>query len=98
MHSSCCFKCYLSCFDSLGSKPLVQLYEILVRAPGIFGTRFSGAGFRGCCVAFVDSNDAAEAASFVWKEYQKVQPELASKLTRDSAVLICEAGDCARLI
>ncbi|KAF3452688.1 hypothetical protein FNV43_RR03121 [Rhamnella rubrinervis] len=81
-----------------GSEPLVQLYKILLRAPGVFGARFSGAGFRGCCVAFVDANDAAEAASFIWEEYQKVQPELSCKLTQDMAVLICKAGDCARVI
>ena len=98
MHSFVVSSACPSCFDSLGSEPLVQLYKILARAPGVFGARFSGAGFRGCCVAFVDANDAAEAASFVWKEYQKVQPELSSKLTQDMAVLICEAGDCARVI
>lgn len=82
----------------LGSEPLIQLYEILLRAPGVFGARFSGAGFRGCCLALVDSNHADEAASFVRREYRKLQPELASQLNQDSAVLICEAGDCARVI
>nr|AEY11272.1 GALK [Morus alba var. multicaulis] len=81
-----------------GSEPLIQLYEILLRAPGVFGARFSGAGFRGCCLALVDSNHADEAASFVRREYRKLQPELASQLNQDSAVLICEAGDCARVI
>ncbi|KAH7544763.1 galacturonokinase [Ziziphus jujuba] len=81
-----------------GAEPLVQLYKILLRAPGVYGARFSGAGFRGCCVAFVDASHAAEAASFVKREYQKFQPELASKLEQGTAVLICEAGDCAHVI
>ncbi|KAL5699441.1 galacturonokinase [Ranunculus cassubicifolius] len=81
-----------------GCEPLIQLYEILLRTPGVFGARFSGAGFRGCCLAFVDSNYAVEAANFVKTEYHKVQPELASSLHPDTAVLICEAGDCARVI
>ncbi|KAF5748654.1 galacturonokinase [Tripterygium wilfordii] len=81
-----------------GSEPLIQLYQILVRTPGIFGARFSGAGFRGCCLAFVDADRAAESATFVDKEYRKLQPVLASQLNLDSTVLICEAGDCARVI
>ncbi|XVF19059.1 hypothetical protein REPUB_Repub11eG0077800 [Reevesia pubescens] len=81
-----------------GCEPLIQLYEVLLRAPGVFGARFSGAGFRGCCVAFVDADRATEAAKFVREEYPKLQPVLASQLNQDTAVLICEAGDCARVI
>ncbi|XP_021275797.1 galacturonokinase [Herrania umbratica] len=81
-----------------GCEPLIQLYEVLLRAPGVFGARFSGAGFRGCCVALVDTDCAAEAAKFVREEYPKLQPVLASQLNPDTAVLICEAGDCARVI
>ncbi|KAL5174443.1 Galacturonokinase [Glycine soja] len=79
-----------------GCEPLIQLYEILLRAPGVLGARFSGAGFRGCCLAFVEADLATEAASFVRREYLKVQPELASQISKDTAVLICESGDCAR--
>ncbi|XP_038879630.1 galacturonokinase isoform X2 [Benincasa hispida] len=81
-----------------GAEPLVQLYEILLRAPGVCGARFSGAGFRGCCLAFVDANYAAEAVDFVWTEYTKVQPELAAQMNPETAVLICEPGDCAHII
>ncbi|GAV67753.1 GHMP_kinases_N domain-containing protein/GHMP_kinases_C domain-containing protein [Cephalotus follicularis] len=81
-----------------GSEPLIQLYEILTRAPGVFGARFSGAGFRGCCLAIVDADHAAEAASFVKHEYFRVQPKLASSINKDTAVLICEAGDSASVI
>ncbi|WVZ24446.1 hypothetical protein V8G54_002990 [Vigna mungo] len=81
-----------------GCEPLIQLYEILLRAPGVLGARFSGAGFRGCCVAFVEADLATEAASFVRKEYLKVQPEFASRIQNDTAVLICDSGECARVI
>ncbi|XP_065848027.1 galacturonokinase isoform X2 [Euphorbia lathyris] len=81
-----------------GCETLKQLYEILQRAPGVFGARFSGAGFRGCCVAFVDSNLAEDAACFVREEYVKAQPDLANQLNLDSAVVICEAADSARLV
>lgn len=81
-----------------GSEPLVQLYEILVKAPGVYGARFSGAGFRGCCIAFVDANRALDAATFVEKEYSMLQPMLASQINEGKVVLICDAGDCARVI
>ncbi|KAL5769112.1 hypothetical protein ACOSP7_015670 [Xanthoceras sorbifolium] len=81
-----------------GSEPLIQLNEILRGAPGVFGARFSGAGFRGCCLALVDANLAEEAALYVRTQYLNLQPQLASQINKDSAVLICEAGDSAHII
>ena len=81
-----------------GCEPLIQLYEILLKAPGVYGARFSGAGFRGCCVAFVNADYAHEAASFVKNEYFKLQPDLASHIRQDTVVVICDAGDCARVV
>ncbi|KAK3221223.1 hypothetical protein Dsin_008248 [Dipteronia sinensis] len=81
-----------------GSEPLIQLNAILQGAPGVFGARFSGAGFRGCCIALVDANHAEEAASYVRKQYQNLQPQLASQINKNAAVSICEAGDCAHVI
>ncbi|KAM7481024.1 hypothetical protein LguiB_005607 [Lonicera macranthoides] len=81
-----------------GSEPLIQLYQILVKAPGIYGARFSGAGFRGCCVAFVDADRASEAALYVKNHYRKLQPELAAQTNSETSVLICEGGDSARVI
>ncbi|XP_073004675.1 galacturonokinase [Typha latifolia] len=81
-----------------GSKEMIQLYEILLKAPGVFGARFSGAGFRGCCLAIVDDSLAEEAAAFVREEYEKVQPHLVSQIPPDKRVLICEPGDSARVI
>ena len=77
---------------------MIQLYEILIKAPGVLGARFSGAGFRGCCLAFVDANQAEAAATFIEQEYHKVQPKLASQLGPGQVVLICEAGDSAHII
>ncbi|KAK9076852.1 hypothetical protein SSX86_005186 [Deinandra increscens subsp. villosa] len=81
-----------------GCEPLIQLYKILLKAPGVYGARFSGAGFRGCCMAFVNSDYADEAASFVKTQYFELQPDLASHLNQDTAVMICDSGDCARVI
>ncbi|KAL2481869.1 Galacturonokinase [Abeliophyllum distichum] len=80
-----------------GCEPLIHLYEILLKAPGVYGARFSGAGFRGCCIAFVDADKALEAEFYIKNEYPKFQPELASQMNAET-VLICDAGDCARVI
>lgn len=81
-----------------GCEPLIQLYETLLRAPGVYGARFSGAGFRGCCVALVKPERAQEAADFVRNEYHRLQPDLAMHLEHRNEVLICDAGDSARII
>ncbi|KAF8649938.1 hypothetical protein HU200_064092 [Digitaria exilis] len=81
-----------------GSKEMIQLYEILLKAPGVLGARFSGAGFRGCCLAIVESDRAEEAAAYVAAEYEKAQPELVSRIPANRRVLVCEPGDSARVI
>ncbi|KAJ3697538.1 hypothetical protein LUZ61_001243 [Rhynchospora tenuis] len=81
-----------------GSKEMIQLYEILLKAPGVYEARFSGAGFRGCCLAIVAVNCADKAAEFVTTEYEKAQPELVSHIPRDKRVLVCEPGGSARII
>ncbi|XP_020596626.1 galacturonokinase isoform X2 [Phalaenopsis equestris] len=81
-----------------GCEPMIQLYEILMRTPGIFGARFSGAGFRGCCLAFVDADQADEATAFVQKEYAKAQPDLSSQALGGRVVMLCDAGDSACVI
>jgi galacturonokinase len=60
-----------------GCPPLVDLYEILCGTPGVIGARFSGAGFRGCCVALTELGAVEQAAEQVLREYCQRQPELA---------------------
>jgi galactokinase/galacturonokinase len=37
-----------------GAPEQIQLYEIKRETAGIYGGRFSGAGFKGCCMALLD--------------------------------------------
>ena len=37
-----------------GSPELIAIYEIMRSLPGVWGGRFSGAGFKGACIALVD--------------------------------------------
>lgn len=37
-----------------GSPELKKIYDIMTDTPGIYGGRFSGAGFKGCCMALIN--------------------------------------------
>jgi galacturonokinase len=77
-----------------GCPPLIDLYEILLRTPGVYGARFSGAGFRGCCMALVDPDGGWQAAEHVRLAYAARYPDLAAR----ADVLWCASDDGARRI
>jgi len=77
-----------------GSPPLVDLFESLVRSAGVYGARFSGAGFRGCCLALAKPEAAASAAAEVLAAYRERQPALAGR----AFVVACASDDGARLL
>ena len=72
-----------------GSAELIQLHEILSRTEGVYGGRFSGAGFKGCCVALVDPALAESAARSVANAYAKAFPALAEAFSAH----ICHSAD-----
>ena len=76
-----------------GSPPLIALFEILCEAPGVFGTRFSGAGFRGACVAFVDPAHREEIEDRVRNRYIGRFPDYGKNLS----IHTCRAGNGARI-
>lgn len=57
-----------------GSPELISLYRIMRRTPGIYGGRFSGAGFKGACIALVDPAREDEIREYVTAEYLKEYP------------------------
>lgn len=72
-----------------GSEELKALYEILCDCEGVYGGRFSGAGFNGCSMAIVDPEKEQHIAEYVEQEYLKRFPHL-----RDSfAVYFCHSAD-----
>jgi galactokinase len=77
-----------------GSEPLIQLREVLLKTKGVLGARFSGAGFRGCCVALVVAGEAQLAVEEIRSKYAQVQPELAAQ----GQVLIVDSADGARIL
>ena len=76
-----------------GSPELKALYEIMTRTDGIYGGRFSGAGFKGCCMALIDPAYEEKIKEYVTAEYLKVFPYLEGKYS----VHMCESADGVRL-
>ncbi len=75
-----------------GSEQLRRLYEIMLRTEGIYGGRFSGAGFNGCCMALVDPGYREAVRESVTREYVKAYPQLADRFS----VHFCRTADgCA---
>jgi galactokinase/galacturonokinase len=58
-----------------GSPELIELYEIMRETPGVYGGRFSGAGFKGACISLVDPNLKEEISAGVTEKYLKKFPQ-----------------------
>lgn len=72
-----------------GCPELITLYEIMRRTDGIYGGRFSGAGFKGCCMALIDPEKAEKVVDTVGREYLKTYPALEGKYMS----ALCESAD-----
>lgn len=75
-----------------GSAPLADLQELLNAQPGVWGARFSGAGFRGSCVALGEPGRLQEAAAAVAAAYAARHPDAA----RSASFTVCGSGDGAQ--
>ncbi len=76
-----------------GSDELKALYEIMLHTDGIYGGRFSGAGFKGCCMALIDPTFEESVLGTVEKQYLAAFPHLAGKY----AAYICDSADGVNL-
>lgn len=72
-----------------GSPELIKLYDVLSKLPGVYGARFSGAGFKGCCMALIDPEYAESICAIVEKEYLAEFPMLAGKYK----AFLCDTAD-----
>jgi galactokinase/galacturonokinase len=72
-----------------GSPELKKLYDIMTQTDGIYGGRFSGAGFKGCCMALIDPSFEESIRRRVTEEYLKEFPALKDKFS----IHICESAD-----
>ena len=83
-----------SCHSSIynyetGSEELKTLYEIALRTEGIYGGRFSGAGFNGYFLALIDPALRSGIEQKVTSEYLKVFPNLRGKYS----IHFCKSAD-----
>ena len=58
-----------------GSPELIAIYDIMKTLPGVYGGRFSGAGFKGACVAIVDPKCKEDIERELTKKYLEQFPE-----------------------
>lgn len=72
-----------------GSDELKTLYDIMRETDGVYGGRFSGAGFKGCCMALIDPSRAQSIEQTVTEKYLKVFPELTGRFS----VHFCHSAD-----
>ena len=58
-----------------GSPELIAIYEIMHSLNGVYGGRFSGAGFKGACIALIDPAYRKEIEKTVTERYLEKFPE-----------------------
>ena len=72
-----------------GAPEQIKLYEIMRETSGIYGGRFSGAGFKGCCIALVDPEKVDSIREEVEKKYLTAYPEMKGKYSFH----LCKSAD-----
>lgn len=76
-----------------GSPELQALYEIMKRCDGVYGGRFSGAGFNGSSIALIDPAKRDYVAEFLKTEYLKIYPQY----EKDFSIHFCKTADGVEL-
>lgn len=90
---------YQSCESSIhcyecGSPELIALYEAMRSTQGIYGGRFSGAGFKGACIALCDPDKTEVIAEQVREQYLARFPQY----TDTFQSVFCDTHDGARFV
>jgi galactokinase len=77
-----------------GCEHLMTIYEILNACPGVYGARFSGAGFRGCCIGFINPAYQGNIVEAIQRRYPQAHPEVADKY----GVYFCHPAGKAKVL
>jgi galactokinase len=77
-----------------GTAELVALYEALRDTPGVYGTRFSGGGFGGSCIALIEPEAGASIIEGVKRRYEIAHPTAAANATFH----VCSPGGPAQVV
>ena len=77
-----------------GSPELIAIYEAMLTTDGIYGGRFSGAGFKGACIALVDPSKKENIEKEISEKYLSKYPQY-----KDSfRICFCKSDDGARFV
>lgn len=76
-----------------GSEQLKTIHNILSETPGVYGGRFSGAGFNGYCAALIQPDREEIIKEEVTKKYLKIYPQYKNKFN----IFFCNTGDGAKI-
>ena len=77
-----------------GSEELIAIYNIMRQTDGIYGGRFSGAGFKGACIARTDPTKREEIRQHIPEEYLRMFPEY----TETFEIHFCKTDNGARFV
>ncbi len=72
-----------------GSNELKSIHEIMNNTDGVYGGRFSGAGFKGCCVAIIDPSYEETIKREITKRYLEKFPEYRKSFD----IYFCQTAD-----
>jgi len=77
-----------------GCPELITIFNLLCDCPGVYGARFSGAGYRGCCIALVDPSYKEQISKAIQQGYPTQHPAYKDKYR----INFCGTDDGARII
>ena len=77
-----------------GSEELIAIYNIMRQTEGIYGGRFSGAGFKGACIALVDPSKKDAIRERITEEYLRMFPEYSETFE----IHFCKTDNGARFV
>lgn len=77
-----------------GCPELITIFDTMKNCPGIYGARFSGAGYRGCCIGLADPASRPELEKRLAAVYPLKHPAYAGKYH----VHYCSPADGARVV
>lgn len=77
-----------------GNDYLHSAFEALCHAPGVYGARFSGAGFRGCCIALAQPGSEQTAGEQALGAYLARHPDMRGR----AGVFFCRTADGAAVL
>ena len=77
-----------------GSPELIAIYNAMLTTDGIYGGRFSGAGFKGACIALVDPAKKESIEKEITEKYLEQFPQYKNSFK----VYFCKSDDGARFI